>query len=791
MSEETKNADKRSFFQELFSKLTGFLGKLNALEDIKRREKILSALNEMAIMLLSHKKDEIIVDTVLSNSLKLISGPAGIDRVAIYRFLSSKQNADRVLEQVYLWSGETLPLETEPLIQPGSPVVYRWLDVLAGGNCLNINAEKAPQDEAFYFNKFNVKSILFAPIFMREEFWGIAALEDRSNYRYFNEKYLDLLSLAAHLCVDTIIRAGMELNIKNMTENISQQKELLKVRLKQQLLLSEISRGFISSGDSQVYIKDAIAKVGRYYKASKVVIFSIDYAARNSSLVYNWSATEEQPHSVEFDIFGSVKERFPEHLAGWISAPFFAYEDLACSPNSEFYPLLSTGIRAFVCAPIYVDSRLWGILSVEQNEPRKWTDIEKNFVVTTAGTIAGIIMREIYNNKLQKALHNATEASKAKSDFLSNMSHEMRTPLNAIIGMTAIGKKSAEIEKKDFALDKIEDASAHLLGVINDVLDISKIEANKFELFYQEFHFEKMVQRIVNVVNYRVDEKKQDLIVSIDESIPEILVGDEQRIAQVIANLLGNAVKFTPDNGIIKLSAKLLEEDKGICTLQISVADTGIGISFEQQKRLFQSFQQAESSTARKYGGTGLGLAISKSIVELMNGKIWIDSEPNKGSVFTFTIKVKRAKGEILTLQERPAHLNYNDCFKGYCILLAEDVEINREIVLSILEPTGAVIECAENGKQAVEMFCNDPQKYKIILMDVQMPEMDGYEATRHIRIFEAEQHKNTTVPVIAMTANVFKEDIDKCFEAGMNDHVGKPLNIDIFMEKLRNYLMQ
>jgi signal transduction histidine kinase len=236
--------------------------------------------------------------------------------------------------------------------------------------------------------------------------------------------------------------------------------------------------------------------------------------------------------------------------------------------------------------------------------------------------------------------------SRHKSAFLANMSHEIRTPMNAIIGMTSIGISSPDIMRKDYCFSKIQDASNHLLGVINDILDMSKIEANKFVLSPVEFDFEKMLQRVVNVVNFRVDEKQQRFSVHIDRSIPRTLKADDQRIAQVITNLLGNALKFTPEKGSITLTARLVGEVNGLYTIEILVSDSGIGIEAEQQAKLFHSFEQAETTTTRKYGGTGLGLAISKSIVESMGGRIWVKSDPRKGSTFGFTVQVQKGSEE-------------------------------------------------------------------------------------------------------------------------------------------------
>jgi PAS domain S-box-containing protein len=535
------------------------------------------------------------------------------------------------------------------------------------------------------------------------------------------------------------------------------------------------------------------------------------------------------------------------------------------------------------------------------------------------GVFQGVVVVMNDVTELTRAIELADRASMAKSEFLSNMSHEIRTPMNAIIGMTAIAKSSSDIERKDYCLDKIEGASTHLLGVINDILDMSKIEANKLDLSPVNFNFEKMLQKVVNVIIFRVEEKRQNLNIDIDENIPHVLNCDDQRLSQVIANLLSNAVKFTPENGSVSLSSRLLREENGVCTIQVDVADTGIGISEEQQKRLFNSFAQADNSTSRKFGGTGLGLAISKRIVEMMGGAIWMESELGRGTKFTFTIQAERAQGEnsppdlgankknirILVVDDAPEMREYfadtarrlgvkcdaassgeeacalaerggsydmyfidwqmpgldgieisrriseydsgkpivimmsaadwnkmeteardagvkrflskpifpsdisecvRDClgdgaargaddadledapiFEGYRMLLAEDVDVNREIMQAVLEPTRLAIDCAENGREALDMYIKSPNGYDIVLMDLQMPEMDGYEATRRIRASDAPRSK--TVPIVAMTANVFREDIERCLESGMNDHLGKPLKVGDVMTKLRMYL--
>lgn len=410
---------------------------------------------------------------------------------------------------------------------------------------------------------------------------------------------------------------------------------------------------------------------------------------------------------------------------------------------------------------------------------------DKGMVTDVVGNLVDVTESADLQKKLEAALEEARSASKAKSNFLSTMSHEMRTPLNTIIGMCGIGKDAPELSRKDYAYEKISEASVHLLSVINDVLDMSKIEAGMLTLSNEPFYLKKAINKALAVTNFRIEEKNLRYSFNIGDGVPDIIVADDHRLTQVLTNLLGNAVKFTPEGRGIHLAVSLIDARDDYCSLRFDVIDEGIGLSKEQQEHLFESFVQAQASISREYGGTGLGLAISKHIVESMGGEIWVESEQGQGATFSFTILADIGRKEDLI--STPVEAKKLPDYRGYRLLMAEDLDTNREILQTILERSNMQIESALNGAQALQLFGANPGRYDLIFMDVNMPLMDGYAATRAIRALP--DHRAKSVPIIAMSANVFKEDVDRCLESGMNDHIGKPINVNELIDKLEKYL--
>jgi signal transduction histidine kinase/CheY-like chemotaxis protein/ferredoxin len=632
--------------------------------------------------------------------------------------------------------------------------------------------------------------------------------------------------------------------------------------------------------------------------------------------IYGYPPQEETGHP-EFDdrlLPGMIEELSGGHNVG---------RNLSIMSEMEKKLFNAGGVASVLAVPIFIKGKFWGAISVNSACERSFG--EEDVALITAGGM--LIVSSILERELTESLIGAKEAAlagtQAKSDFLSKMSHEIRTPMNAIIGMTRIAENTSDIGKLKYCLATIKGSSTHLLGLINDILDMSKIEAGKFDLDSVPFNLEKTLSRICDIIDEKIEQKNQVLNILPALDMPMYYRGDELRLAQVLTNLLSNAAKFTPDGGRITVRVEETEQREDVSRLRFSVVDTGIGMTEEQKARIFSPFQQADRNITRRFGGTGLGLAISKNIVEKMNGRIWVASEPGKGSSFIFEVELERTKApaekdppallpkglRILVVEDDPdlldllvrglkefgvvpdsapsgteaeklagaqaydavfvearlssageaknfigalaaaetlsrlldpekiimicSFLEWNRIeekvaslglkrrldkpvflstlfeaispavkavrsadkaetrpdFSGVCLLLAEDIDINREIFLAILEDTGINVETAENGRVALNMFRENPGKYDIIIMDVQMPEMDGIEATQAIRALDTEEAKS--IPIVAMTANVFKEDIERCLVAGMNDHLKKPVEEKALLEKIGYFTRQ
>jgi PAS domain S-box-containing protein len=402
------------------------------------------------------------------------------------------------------------------------------------------------------------------------------------------------------------------------------------------------------------------------------------------------------------------------------------------------------------------------------------------------GNILGIVIvaRDVteqkrFEQELIEAKSKAEEAMRAKQQFLSNMSHEIRTPLNAIIGFTNVIAKTHLDEKQKEYINAIKLSGDSLIVLINDILDLAKVDAGKMTFEEHPFKLEESVQSMLKMFDTKVSEKEIKLINNYDNSIPEVVIGDPVRLHQILMNLVSNAIKFT-SQGNVTINTKLLNENDESITIRFDIQDTGIGIPKDKIEKIFDNFQQATTGTTRLFGGTGLGLSIVKQLVEAQGGKVFVESEDGKGSTFSFILSFLKTTEKITVPSSDSIELK--DVGKNINILVAEDIKFNQLLMKTILEGFGFTMDIAENGKLAIEKVKS--HKYDLILMDLQMPEMNGFEATEFIR-----QNIDAHIPIIALTADVTTVDVKKCRAIGMTDYISKPVDDKLLYKMIMDYV--
>ncbi|MDL2218042.1 response regulator [Christensenellaceae bacterium OttesenSCG-928-M15] len=504
--------------------------------------------------------------------------------------------------------------------------------------------------------------------------------------------------------------------------------------------------------------------------------------------IYEWSGEAEPQQGNDL----TVSVPFPDAWYPNLSVNQCVNGIVDHFPEYEREHLKAQGIVSIIVVPVYLYDQFWGFVGFDDCEKaRLFTSAEESILRTASLLFGHAYVRNATTVDLVVAKEEAMANAKAKTDFLANMSHEIRTPINAITGMVSVAGKTDDKAEISRCLNNIDGASRQLLSIINDVLDMSKISAGKMELANVPFRLEAILERVESIIGAQAAEKNLRFSTETKGQLPAALIGDDTRLAQVLINLLSNAVKFTQKGGSVRLITEYLgqeeQEELEFAKLRFSVIDTGIGIPAEQIDSLFVEFEQADRSTSRKYGGTGLGLTISQSLARLMNGNIDVESEVGAGSRFTLSVCIRKgAPGLLEPTGDELVEEQYD--FTGRRALLVEDIEINREIVKAMLAEYGLDIVEAENGEIALQVFKNDPEQFDIIFMDIQMPVMDGYVATGQIRALPYPNAKR--IPIIAMTANAFAEDVQKCLEAGMNDHISKPIDFVALKSTIAKHLL-
>ena len=594
---------------------------------------------------------------------------------------------------------------------------------------------------------------------------GIAATGSRNSLSEALEQTKTALTAARHGKQEIIFYEELSTEEKACAVDVAFAEVASLERLKEMTLSSIALNLFDRDGDTSVVLDILALKLQEKYHLTDIVIthFNGEYMVNN--LLYCWKTWEKKDG---WDGMVHCSEKQYQHFV----------------ETQEMQQLLTSGesIRKEPLIQPFTSGRNDIVFHMTDNGQYSgsivFRDIDQDVLEKKEECKCLEEISAIIQNRLNLERHDLS--AKAKSDFLARMSHEIRTPMNGIIGMTEIALKDGQTEERRIdCLRKIEHSSEYLLGLINDILDMSKIESGKMRLIEEKCNLMEMIQGLRPLLEAKLNENNIQYIADIQLKNHWFLA-DSLRLNQVLVNLLGNALKYSKPDGHVWLTVRETEEEKGFSNLYFQVRDDGIGIAPEKQQLIFRQFEQADNSENARKQGTGLGLAISRRIVRMMDSDIKLESEPGKGSSFSFSVKFQPVSGEKTTVTSQPEEIS----FPGKRILVVEDNELNMEIICTILENYGIETEQAVNGKEAVRrMEESVPGYYDMIFMDIMMPEMDGLEATRTIRNLDREDCKK--IPIYAMSANAFDEDVKRSLASGMNGHLSKPVNLQVLEKTL------
>ena len=598
---------------------------------------------------------------------------------------------------------------------------------------------------------------------------GIAVTGSRNSLSEALEQTKTALTAARHGKQEIIFYEELSTEEKACAVDVAFAEVASLERLKEMTLSSIALNLFDRDGDTSVVLDILALKLQEKYHLTDIVIthFNGEYMVNN--LLYCWKTWEKKDG---WDGMVHCSEKQYQHFV----------------ETQEMQQLLTSGesIRKEPLIQPFASGRNDIVFHMTDNGQYSgsivFQDIDQDVLEKKEECKCLEEISAIIQNRLNLERHDLS--AKAKSDFLARMSHEIRTPMNGIIGMTEIALKDGQTEERRIdCLRKIEHSSEYLLGLINDILDMSKIESGKMRLIEEKCNLMEMIQGLHPLLEAKLNENNIQYIADIQLKNHWFLA-DSLRLNQVLVNLLGNALKYSKPDGHVWLTVRETEEEKGFSNLYFQVRDDGIGIAPEKQQLIFRQFEQADNSENARKQGTGLGLAISRRIVRMMDSDIKLESEPGKGSSFSFSVKFQPVSGEKTTVTSQPEEIS----FPGKRILVVEDNELNMEIICTILENYGIKTEQAVNGKEAVRrMEESVPGYYDMIFMDIMMPEMDGLEATRTIRNLDREDCKK--IPIYAMSANAFDEDVKRSLASGMNGHLSKPVNLQVLEKTLQKVL--
>ncbi|MDL2290846.1 response regulator [Desulfovibrio sp. OttesenSCG-928-F20] len=743
---------------------------------VRQYTNLLQAASDMAVTMLSISFKNF--DDILTNQLKILGEAAGLNCVCIWENCMR----DNVLHHrlIYRWSVDEMRAQN---ILP----LYHELNyddfpehkkTLMASKTVNRRVADMSGAEREFFKSLDIKAILLIPIIYNDEFWGFISFDNCVAETLPSDINVSVLRTNGIVLASSIVRDRSKKALLASGQKLERNGKLLGA-------VNHVAENLIAGDpfDFTQVMQECLEILGRSVGANRVSLWR-NFENKNGQLcsrrLPGWlegkSLTQAcYEREIDFATF------IPEWDKGVTTR-----KDINMPLKQLSGAIRNSGVmqqtKALLLMPVEVNGEFWGFMAYSfEDEDRQLGKTEIGILRSGGTMIASAIMQNDVNQKLLLATEEALTSIRAKNEFMARMSHEIRTPMNAVIGMTTVAQKSTDMPKIKESLDMIGTSAQQLLAMINNLLDMSDINMDNLAILYAPYNLKAMLGNVVKNFQWQVEEKQQNLHQDIHCVGNHMIVGDEKRTSQIITHLLANAIKFTPAGGSITLSVQEKDIENTSAILAITVTDTGIGIDEDVLPRIFDLFEQVDGGSTRQYGGIGIGLPIVKNLVQLMGGTISVASEAGVGSSFAVELPVTLG-AECTEQLAQAASLDPCDGVKfnwpGKRVLLVEDIEVNQLIAMELLGDTGVEVECAENGQQALDMFLRDHDRYDLILMDMQMPVMDGLEATRQIRASGMPNAK--TIPIYAMTANAYKEDAEACLQAAMNGHIPKPIDVGV-----------
>jgi signal transduction histidine kinase/CheY-like chemotaxis protein len=763
-----------------------------AAETLRYREKMLDALNEAAIMFLAQYEESF--EDMMTKGLRPFADVMDLDRISVWRNFETPDGLHA--SQVYRWSRESGGT-TKPM--PGFDdasylkLVPDWEKILASGKYINTPVNILP--EAALLRSLGCLSLFVTPVLMNNSFWGCVFFEDIRVERYFDDDNADIMRSAALLCANTVIMHEMIERQRNEGERLEGLvAERTKELNRQNLLMRTINA-------AAAVLLEPDTGINTIARSMEIVCQNVD--ADRVHLWQNIRGDDGKLHYRQMCRWTREEYAVPEGIdiiefdyecTPTLQKMFSKGKSLNSSVDSlseaerEFF--LSYKMQSILAVPLFLNDELWGFVSFDDCRRRRFfPEADENILRSWGMLVVGAILREKILRDLKDATNEAKNASEAKSHFIANMSHEMRTPMNVIVGLTDLLLEEDDTpDKIKETLRKINIAGDTLMGLINDVLDISKVESGKLELVPAQYDVASFLNDIITLNMIRIENKPITFKLDIDKSMPVSLFGDDLRVKQIVNNLLSNAFKYTKKGSVI-LGAKSRRNGNEVW-ISFYVSDTGIGIRAEDKVKIFSAYNQVDTHANREIEGTGLGLSITKKFVELMDGEITVESEYGKGTTFHVRICQRFVSDRFLD-EETIDSLNrfcYADKIKqthekmvrpdlSYArVLVVDDFPTNLDVAAGMLRKYRMKVDCVSSGQESIALIAAGNPVYNAVFMDHMMPGMDGIETTQMIRAMDTEYAKN--VPIIALTANAVAGNEQMFLENGFNAYLSKPFSV-------------